>query len=181
MVSFLEIIWILVPNYKNKMSKNDRNEFNNIDFIEIFPGKEKKLYLYDEETIIGFGWTHDLNNVGVWTEGKEANIIFKFRNLERKNYTLKFKIKSAMTNNIDKLNLHIKLDGKLVKKISFDRFSNEDNKFIDIKLKQENFIKELHKIDFMIDNPVSPLSLLESSDGRELGILLESVEINHLN
>jgi hypothetical protein len=86
-----------------------------------------------------------------------------------------------MTNNIDKLNLHIKLDGKLVKKISFDRFSNEDNKFIDIKLKQENFIKELHKIDFMIDNPVSPLSLLESSDGRELGILLESVEINHLN
>jgi len=178
---FRNNLWILVPNYKNKMSKNDRNEFNNIDFIEIFPGKEKKLYLYDEETIIGFGWTHNLNNVGVWTEGKEANIIFKFRNLERKNYTLKFKIKSTMTNNIDELNLHIKLDGKLVKKISFDRFSNEDNKFIDIKLKQENFIKELHKIDFIIDNPVSPLSLLESSDGRELGILLESVEINHLN
>ena len=178
---FRNKLWILIPNYKNKMSKNDRNEFNNIDFIEIFPGKEKKLYLYDEESIIGFGWTHDLNNIGVWTEGKEANILFKFRNHERKDYKLKFKIKSAMTNNIDKLNLHIKIDGKLVKKISFDRFNNEDNKFIDINLKQENLIKELHKIDFIIDNPVSPLSLLESSDGRELGILLESIEINHLN
>ena len=178
---FRNNLWILIPNYKNKMSKNDMNEFNNIDFIEIFPGKEKKLYLYDEESIIGFGWTHDLNNVGVWTEGKEANIIFKFRNHERKDYKLKFKIKSAMTNNIDKLNLHIKLDGKLVKKISFDRFNNKDNKFIDINLKQENLIKELHKVDFIIDNPVSPLSLLESSDGRELGILLESIEINHLN
>ena len=178
---FRNNLWILIPNYKNKMSKNDRNEFNNVDFIEIFPGKEKKLYLYDEESIIGFGWTHDLNNVGVWTEGKEANIIFKFRNHERKDYKLKFKIKSAMTNNIDKLNLHIKLDGKLVKKISFDRFNNKNNKFIDINLKQENLIKELHKVDFIIDNPVSPLSLLESSDGRELGILLESIEINHLN
>ena len=178
---FRNNLWILIPNYKNKMSKNDRNEFNNVDFIEIFPGKEKKLYLYDEESIIGFGWTHDLNNIGVWTEGKEANIIFKFRNHERKDYKLKFKIKSAMTNNIDKLNLHIKLDGKLVKKISFDRFNNKDNKFIDINLKQENLIKELHKVDFIIDNPVSPLSLLESSDGRELGILLESIEINHLN
>ena len=86
-----------------------------------------------------------------------------------------------MTNNIDKLNLHIKLDGKLGKKISFDRFNNKNNKFIDINLKQENLIKELHKVDFIIDNPVSPLSLLESSDGRELGILLESIEINHLN
>jgi len=178
---FRNNLWILIPNYKNKMSKNDRNEFNNVNFIEIFPGKKKKLYLYDEESIIGLGWTHNLNNVGVWTEGKEANIIFKFRNHERKDYKLKFKIKSAMTNNIDKLNLHIKIDGKLVKKISFDRFNNKDNKFIDINLKQENLIKELHKVDFIIDNPVSPLSLLKSSDGRELGILLESIEINHLN
>ena len=82
---------------------------------------------------------------------------------------------------LDKLNLDIKLDGKLVKKISFDRFNNKDNKFIDINLKQENLIKELHKVDFIINNPVSPLSLLESADGRELGILLESIEINHLN
>ena len=178
---FRNNLWILIPNYKNKMSKNDRNEFNNVNFIEIFPGKKKKLYLYDEESIIGLGWTHNLNNVGVWTEGKEANIIFKFRNHERKDYKLKFKIKSAMTNNIDELNLHIKFDGKLVKKISFDRFNNKDNKFIDINLKQENLIKELHKVDFIIDNPVSPLSLLESADGRELGILLESIEINHLN
>ena len=57
----------------------------------------------------------------------------------------------------------------------------EFTKFIDINLKQENLIKELHKVDFIINNPVSPLSLLESADGRELGILLESIEINHLN
>ena len=163
------------------MSKNDWNEFNNIDFIEIFPEKEKKLYLYDEESIIGFGWTHNSNNMGVWTEGNESNIIFKFRNPEAKDYKLKFKIKSVMTNNVDKLNVLVKLNGKLVKKLSFDRFNNKDDKFVDINLKQEYSIKELHKVDFIIDNPISPLSLLESADGRELGILVESIEINHLN
>ena len=34
------------------------------------------------------------------------------------------------------------------------------------------------EIDFKIDNPVSPVSLLESPDSRSLGILVESIKIN---
>jgi len=176
---FRNNLWILIPNYKNKMNENDRNEFNKIGFIEIFPEKEKKLNLHDEESVIGLGWTHNLNSSGIWTEGKEANMIFKFKNYEFKNYTLQFKIKSVMTNNNDKLNIQVRVNDELVKKLFFDRFSNQDNIFINIILKKEDLKRELHKIDFLIKNPVSPVSLLESADGRDLGILFESIKITH--
>ena len=83
-----------------------------------------------------------------------------------------------MTNNTDKLNMQIKIDGEVVKKLIFDRFTNQDNKFIDITIKKENLKNELHKVDFIIKNPISPVSLLESPDGRDLGILVESIKIN---
>ena len=35
-------------------------------------------------------------------------------------------------------------------------------------------------IDFIVENPVSPLEKLESPDGRKLGILIESLEISKL-
>jgi hypothetical protein len=171
-------LWILVPNYKNKMSKNDWNEFDKIDFVEIFPEEEKKLHISDENSVIGLGWTHNVGDLGVWTEGNEANIIFKFKNYEPRDYTLRFKIKSVMTNNADKLNIKIKVNDELVKKLNFDRFTNQDNQFINITMKKENLNNELHKVDFVIKNPISPVSLLESPDGRHLGILVESIEIN---
>ena len=62
------------------MNTKDWDEFNKINFVEIFPEKEKKLYINDQNNVIGFGWTHNLYSQGVWTEGNEANIIFKFRN-----------------------------------------------------------------------------------------------------
>ena len=116
---FRNNLWILIPDYKNKMSKNDWNQFDKIDFVEIFPRKEKKIHFNDEESVIGLGWTHNLNRPSAWTEGNEANLIFKFKNYELRDYILRFKIKSVMTNNTDKLNVHIKVNGDLVKKLSF--------------------------------------------------------------
>ena len=82
-----------------------------------------------------------------------------------------------MTNNVDKLNMQIKFNGEFVKKFTFDRFTNQNNQFIDITIKKEDLKSEFHKIDFIIKNPVSPVSLLESPDGRGLGILVESIKI----
>ena len=135
------------------------------------------MNIRDEDGIIGLGWTHNINNPGVWTEGNEANIIFKFKNYELRDYTLRFKIKSVMTNNIDKLNMQIIINCELAKKLRFDRFTNQDNQFIDITIKKEDLGNELHKVDFKIENPLSPVSLLENPDGRELGILVESIKI----
>tara|TARA_B100001964_G_scaffold137065_1_gene151245 strand:+ start:397 stop:2520 length:2124 start_codon:yes stop_codon:yes gene_type:complete len=171
--------WILIPNYKSEMNNNDWDKFNKINFVNIFPNKEKKLFLQDEESVIGLGWTYNLADPGVWTEGNEANILFKFQNYELRDYILRFKIKSVMTNNTDKLNMHIKVNEKLVKKLSFDRFINLDSKFIDIVLKKGDLKTELYKVDFIIKNPVSPVSLLESADGRDLGVLFESINIIH--
>ena len=174
---FRDNLWILIPNYKNKMSNKDWNEFNKINFVEIFPEKEKKLHMLDENSVIGLGWTHNLNNTGAWTEGNEANLIFKFKNYETRDYTLRFKINSVMTNNTNKLNMHIIIDNKLVKKLTYDRFTNQKNQFIDITIKKEDLKSEPYKVDFKIENPISPVSLLESPDGRGLGILVESIEI----
>jgi hypothetical protein len=175
---FRNNLWVLIPNYKSKMNKNDWSEFDKIDFVEIFPGKEKKLQIHDEESVVGLGWTHNLNFSGVWTEGNEANIIFKLKNYEPKDYTLRFKIKSVMTNNTDKLNIRMIINGKFAKKLMFDRFTNQDNKFIDIILEKDDLKNKFHKIDFKIENPISPVSLLESPDGRSLGVLVESIIIN---
>ena len=46
-----------------------------------------------------------------------------------------------------------------------------------MNVKKENLKNEIHKVDFIIKNPVSPVSLLESPDGRSLGILVESIKI----
>ena len=35
-------------------------------------------------------------------------------------------------------------------------------------------------IDFLIENPVSPLEQFQSPDGRKLGILIESLELSKL-
>ena len=59
---------------------------------------------------------------------------------------------------------------KFVEKLTYDRFTNQDNKFINVIIKKEDLINENHKVDFVIENPVSPVSLLESPDGRGLGI-----------
>ena len=72
------------------MSKNDWNKLNNVDFVEIFTGIKKELNLYDEESFIGFGWTHNFKKSGGWTEGNEANVIFKFRKYETTDYKLNF-------------------------------------------------------------------------------------------
>ncbi len=55
------------------MGKNDWNEFDKIDFVEIFPEEEKKLHIGDENSVIGLGWTHNLGDLGVWTEGNEQS------------------------------------------------------------------------------------------------------------
>ena len=59
-----------------------------------------------------------------------------------------------MTNYKDKLDVDIKFNGKLVKKMFFDRFTNKNNEFIDIFLKKEDLKREFHKVDFIIGNPI---------------------------
>jgi len=52
------------------------------------------------------------------------------------------------------------------------------SQIINITVKKENLKNEIHKVDFIIKNPISPVSLLESPDGRSLGVLVESIKIN---
>ena len=48
---------------------------------------------------------------------------------------------------------------------------------IELKLKKELITDDTHYLKFKISNPVSPLELFKSPDGRKLGLLVESIEI----
>jgi len=53
---------------------------------------------------------------------------------------------------------------------------NRDEK-IEILINQKNIKNNEIKIDFNFKNPVSPYEVLESPDGRKLGILIKNIKI----
>ena len=54
--------------------------------------------------------------------------------------------------------------------------NNHDEKF-EILVKKEFINDNEIKIDFNFKNPVSPYEVLESPDGRKLGILIKNIKI----
>jgi len=70
------------------------------------------------------------------------------------------------------LNGFIIFDGKKIKSFKFKSLSSD---FFEFSI--PNLNNEPYKIDIIIDNPISPLDLMQSPDGRMLGLLIESIEI----
>ena len=50
---------------------------------------------------------------------------------------------------------------------------------IKLKINKEMITNNICYIKFIINNPTSPLELLQSPDARKLGILVESIEIEN--
>ena len=65
----------------------------------------------------------------------------------------------------------------LFKKLSLRNISELYKNSITLEIKKGTFDDSTHYIKFEIENPVSPLELLKTPDGRKLGILVESIEI----
>ena len=54
---------------------------------------------------------------------------------------------------------------------------NLNENLINLKINEEIIPGSICYIKFIIDNPISPLELLQSPDARKLGILVESLEL----
>ena len=162
----------MLPGYNNKMSKVDISKLNKYDIVEI---KENQKYLFTKDNLktpLGLGWSFSKKEKGVWTEGNELNILFNFNPIRNKIYKVRLKLVSIMTRPNQEINGFIKIDNTKIKSFKFKDLSNN---FLEFEV--PNHENKTYKIDIHINNPLSPLELLQSADGRLLGILIESIEI----
>ena len=169
---FIDNVWLMLPGYKNKMSKIDVSKLNKFNIVEV---KENQKYLFTKnnlKTPLGLGWSFSKKEKDVWTEGNELNILFNFNPMRKKIYTVRLKLVSLMTRPNQEISGYIKIGNKKIKSFKFKDLSND---FLEFEI--PNLENKPYKIDIHINNPLSPLELLQSADGRLLGILIESIEI----
>ena len=167
-------IWAMVRSEKERMDNNDKELFKNIKPKLLEINKKKSLYYENRDNYYGFGWSHNFKKLGIWSEGPISTLFFR----TDKNYgDLKLEVSCrpyiTKKNNIMELDVYVNnvfnQSIKLAKK-------NQDEK-IEILINKKLIKNNEVKIDFNFKNPVSPYEVLESPDGRKLGILLKNIEI----
>ena len=161
------------------MNEHDIKSFQDIGFINLNLNEKVTFNFNNKNNIDGFGWTHNQNSDGIWTEGRIASILFSSKLNLNESHFIKIKIKSLSIKNKENINFKILLNDKIKKKFSINHLQEINNPIV-LKINQNEVLDENYVIDFIVENPVSPLEKLESPDGRKLGILIESLEISKL-
>ncbi len=169
-------LWILLPEHRKLMSKNDLAKFNSVEARLI--NKEKiKIKENSKDGILGLGWSHpnygrSIGVSGVWSEGYFSSFIFKLK--DTKIETIDVFLRQVFTHQNEDLKIKILINNKNYKEISLDL----NSKKINLKNIKNFLISGNNIITFNILNPSTPLSKLTSVDGRLLGILVEEIEFN---
>lgn len=166
--------WIVLPGKRNLMSESDFHEFKKIKISQIKLNKQYDLKFKDE--FLGFGWSHNFGNAGVWSEGKNSFLLMSQYG-EKKNINLHLNFKPYQSNLSENFTLEILANNKTVRKINF--YNNKEEKEIVINLDKNQFNNELI-IHFKFSGLISPFNILESPDARQLGILLNSFELREI-
>ena len=179
---FRDKIWIMLKNEKNLMNSSDVENFKKIkpDLLKL--NEEKKIYSswrvqYNKgENYYGFGWSHNFDKQGIWSEGKLATLLFSVEQ-DSGSKILEIQCEPYLTNKNKNLVVDIYVNDKFNQNLKFTYPFNPKDQRIKILLNEQlNKDKEII-IDFNINNPVSPLDVFESPDSRKLGILLKSIKL----
>ena len=143
-------------------------------------GNEFKLDFINENSIHGFGWTHNFGSkdMGIWTEGKISNLLFQINKEYKKNLTLGIKVKSILNRPNESLNFKIYINNQIYDSYNLNSVEQLDQGMLFINLNKITNFSDTFNIRFVIDNPTTKLELLQSPDARILGLLVESVIIN---
>jgi hypothetical protein len=178
---FKDNIVIMVPGKKDEMTNLDKYELNNYDPIVLASGKKITLNFRDEQSIHGFGWSHNWfsPNPGIWTEGNISTLLFKLNEKTNTDYTIKIKLGSLMTIKNKPINFSISVNDIPFKEFSLNKVNDLNENLIKLKIKKEMIVDNTIYIKFIINNTIAPLQLLKSPDSLQLGILVENVEIEN--
>jgi len=161
------------------MSLIDEKKKDEIDFYEIILNSKENINFKDKKGILGFGWSHGsygkvYNNSGAWTEGNKSFLIFNNDEIsDLKVESVSFEILQVMNVNNSPLNINVYLNNNFLTKIKLDKYDKKIQLNLQKKLK-----KGVNEILFEILNPITPVSKLESVDGRLLGFKINSFIFN---
>ena len=169
---FRDNFWIIIPNKKEDMTKDDIIAYDKINFSiinlneKIIPEPDK----YHE--YFGVGWSHNQLGNGLWTEGYISSIFFESNFDKNINATLEIEFETNHLNN--NLRFNILINDNFVQ--SYDL--SKENKLEKMELKLKKNVTNRYKIDFKFLNPlISPLEALKSPDARKLGLLIKSLKV----
>ena len=174
--------WFAVSGYNKQMTQYDKKELEKYEPITL--PKSNKIYLNfsDENSIQGFGWTHNYHSKvnGIWTEGNIANLLFKLNKNISKNFIIAIKLNSLITKKNGVLNFDVDVNNLFSKKFNLKNITDLKDNSIFINVDKNLIEEDIVYIKFKIKNPVTQLELLKSPDARQLGLLIESLEIINL-
>ena len=161
------------------MTDHDKNHLEKYNPIILTPNSKTTLEFSNQDSIHGFGWTHNLGSAkkGIWTEGNISNLFFKLNESAANNLKIKININSIITRKNVPISFTININDNFSKKFKLKNINELKEKSIIINLNKKLVKEEIIYIKFIIDNPVTKLELLKSPDARKLGILIESLEL----
>ncbi len=170
-------LWVFLPNYKKAINSNDKDNLDKIKYLEIELNKKYEIQFNLNPGILGFGWSHpsygrSVNYNGVWSEGYISSIFFN-KNSSTKINSIMLSFENFLTIKDIPLTFDVFINDEY-----FETFHLMEKKDLNINLNTNKFkfLNGVNKIDFKIKNPVTPLSKLESVDGRLLGFLMKMIE-----
>ena len=169
--------WAMVANDRNKMIDKDIKEFNNVELKLLNVDKKENLSFNNKDSYYGFGWSHNLGNQGIWSDGYQSTLLFK---TEKNQDDLKLEVfyLPYITKKNSILEFDIYVNNLFNKKMKLTKENNEEKFEIIIK---GDFIENNEvKVDFNFKNPMSPYEVLESPDSRKLGILVKNIKISQI-
>ncbi len=162
--------WIMLPNKKSFMNEKDRKSLSAVktDTAEL----NKKYKLMFKKDFQGFGWSHNFEEEGIWSDGNASFLLFKLPNLNKKVEVI-LEIQPYASNKDKDHSLEILINNNLKKQVSF--YNNKGNQEVRFTLNAEVTKKDII-MQFNNKGLVSPYDIFESPDARKLGILLNSIE-----
>ncbi len=170
---FKDNIWSMVKGKRDLMDENDKKIFNNLSLYEPEFFKNNNLMFNNPNRFVGFGWSHNLNDNGIWSEGNFSNLLFKISNVNTDIF-FEMDIIPFVNKKNKELDIEVYINGKFNNelKFKFTEDSLEKKTKVNFKIKKENITNNMINIEFRNLNLKSPYDLLISPDSRKLNFLL---------
>jgi hypothetical protein len=170
--------WVMIKNKKNLMNVNDKKKLKNISISKLNFNEPKILNIQNKSGILGFGWSHNFNNKGVWSEGAFSNLLFQVNDVS-KDIFVEMNCAPFLNKKVPLLELDVLINGKFNNKIKFKYDEKRINPKLNIKFKINHKMldSQIIEIEFINKKPISPMDLLISPDSRKIGFILENIKL----
>ena len=167
-------IWLLLPNQKSLMNENDKNELNKAKISTIFKNKKiifKNSNFINKVGIFGLGWSYNVAEQSLWSDGKRSSIIFKpEKNIDEFKLIFDAEAYIKPKNKVQEIDIFV--NGIFEKRTIFnENLKRNKSLSIDIKNLNQDFVL----VEFYILNPKSPFDILESVDARKKSLKIHSL------